>query len=343
MKLNFMCHYLSGNGGVETVLTDVLNYLSKDNDVTLTLTNEPENENWLRSLSNKIIIKKPMIENKVGKVAFFSREFISSSQDEIMIILGANLIKLGYKIRKIFNKRYKIVSWIHFSLNNQDMFDPNNIKYADRHWAISTAIKNELEDLGISSEEIDLIYNPVNHNTLITKNNSDTLKLAYIGRMQITGQKNLSDLLEGIRQYKGKIRVDFFGTGKDDLLIKEYIEKYNLEKKIIWHGWVKNPWDKLKELDATILTSNYEGLPMVFLESISRGIPVISSKFLGYTDVVKENINGYSYNVGNIQELLNCMVNIKNMDYNSSKIQESISQCYSENYLEKLELILKKI
>ena len=105
MKLNFMCHYLSGNGGVETVLTDVLNYLSKDNDVTLTLTNEPENENWLRSLSNKIIIKKPMIENKVGKVAFFSREFISSSQDEIMIILGANLIKLGYKIRKIFNKK----------------------------------------------------------------------------------------------------------------------------------------------------------------------------------------------------------------------------------------------
>ena len=223
------------------------------------------------------------------------------------------------------------------------MFDPNNIKYADRHWAISTAIKNELEDLGISSEKIDLIYNPVNHNTLITKNNSDTLKLAYIGRMQITGQKNLSDLLEGIRQYKGKIRVDFFGTGKDDLLIKKYIEKYNLEKKIIWHGWVKNPWDKLKELDATILTSNYEGLPMVFLESISRGIPVISSKFLGYTDVVKENINGYSYNVGNIQGLLNCMVNIKNMDYNSSKIQESIFQCYSENYLEKLELILKKI
>lgn len=46
MRLNFMCHYLSGNGGVETVLTDVLNYLSKDNDVTLTLTNEPENENW---------------------------------------------------------------------------------------------------------------------------------------------------------------------------------------------------------------------------------------------------------------------------------------------------------
>ena len=88
-----MCHYLSGNGGVETVLTDVLNYLSKDNDVTLTLTNEPENKKWLSSLNRKIIIKKPKFENKVGKVAFFSREFISSSQDEIMIILGANLIR----------------------------------------------------------------------------------------------------------------------------------------------------------------------------------------------------------------------------------------------------------
>ena len=42
---------------------------------------------------------------------------------------------------------------------------------------------------------------------------------------------------------------------------------------------------------------------MVMLETVARGIPVITSKFKSYDDIVKENINGYSYSLGNIKEL----------------------------------------
>lgn len=52
---------------------------------------------------------------------------------------------------------------------------------------------------------------------------------------------------------------------------------------------------------------------MIFLESISRGIPVISSQFDGYDDVVKDGINGFSYRLGNINKLTKVISKIKNI------------------------------
>ena len=46
---------------------------------------------------------------------------------------------------------------------------------------------------------------------------------------------------------------------------------------ITWHGWVDKPWEKINSASCTLLLSKFEGFPMVILESLSYGIPVISS------------------------------------------------------------------
>ena len=90
------------------------------------------------------------------------------------------------------------------------------------------------------------------------------------------------------------------------------------------------------------MTSKFEGLPMVFLESISRGMPVISSRFDGYDDVIKEKINGFSYEPGNIDKLTKAIAKIKDIK-DKKKIQNSINEFYNDNYFAKLDNVIKEI
>ena len=52
-KLNFLCSELSGTGGTETVLIKVLNHLVNKYEITLTLSNMPEEKEF--KLENRII------------------------------------------------------------------------------------------------------------------------------------------------------------------------------------------------------------------------------------------------------------------------------------------------
>ena len=134
------------------------------------------------------------------------------------------------------------------------------------------------------------------------------------------------------------------GSKKEIAKCKNYIDKNQITSKVTWAGWQKDPWHYLKDknIDGVILTSNFEGLPMVFLESISRGVPVISSQFDGYDDVVKDKINGFSYEPGNIDKLTEIIGKIKDIK-DKKKTQNSINEFYNDNYFAKLDDIIKQI
>ena len=166
MKLTFICHKVQGRGGTETVLVKVLNhFVDENNEVRLILSNSPSDQSWLNDLDKRISIKKPISGNKIVKAAYFSKIFILADKDEVFILLSANLIKFAKRIQKISHKKNKVISWIHFSLFEQEMFNPLNIKYADYHLAISSAIKKQLISLGVPQNRIYLIFNPIKKNT----------------------------------------------------------------------------------------------------------------------------------------------------------------------------------
>ncbi|MFM9785588.1 glycosyltransferase [Streptomyces scabiei] len=45
----------------------------------------------------------------------------------------------------------------------------------------------------------------------------------------------------------------------------------------MFKGFYTNVWSHIKEADALVLTSKYEGLGMVLIEAAARGISLISS------------------------------------------------------------------
>lgn len=346
MHLTFIANKITGHGGTETVLVKTLNNLAQDNNkIKLVLSNLTPNREWLQKLDKSIKIVYPHNSSKAYRLIYFTRIFVSGPQNETYIILSPNIIKLFAKLRKLTHKKCKIVSWFHFSIANQKVYNPDNIVYADYHLAISSAIKKQMIDLGISPQSIFLIFNPAEHHQALEVPKSDGAKhLLYVGRIQENGQKNLQELLHAVSLIKFPMILDVFGSGEDEQKCRRLCHQLGIEKKVVWHGWANNVWDELTFRPfATILTSHFEGLPMVFLESISRGIPCVSADFDGYDDIINDGQNGAHYQLGNIHQCAGKIREVAEANYNVPTVQKSIAKFYEEKYFSYLKKVLQKI
>lgn len=343
--IKFVASHLSGNGGTETVLIPVLNHLAENTTVELTLFGTPDNNYWLSKLSSNIKVKVINYSGKFSKLFAFTQEAFSIKKNEFLISLSPSFIKLASIIRKVRLTKFKIISWIHFSLVDQDLFNPHDITYADYHLAISNKIKKQLIDLGVPAKRVSVIYNPIKQEDTWYSQQHTGINIAYIGRIAFRGQKNLKELFDGLKN-SPNTHLFIIGNGSKEEVAKckDYAAKKRITSKVTWAGWQKDPWKYLedKDIDGVILTSKFEGLPMVFLESISRGVPVISSQFDGYDDVVKDGINGFSYQPDDTVELAKVICKIKDIK-NKKGIQESITKFYNDNYFAKLDNIINNM
>lgn len=346
MKITFICNKITGRGGTETVLVKVLNGLKKRGyDVRLVLSNLTDDKKWLSRINSQINYVYPKNDSRLGRLLFFAKIFKQVKNKETFIILSPNLVRYFSLLERISHKQVTIVSWIHFSLDHQNFFNPKVLLSADYHLAISSAIKQQLVAMGVPDNRIFLIFNPADMHHMFRPHSQDNKShLLYIGRVQQFGQKNLAELLSGIKQVSSDIILDVYGSGKDLRQCKNQCRTLGIQNRVVWHGWSNDVWKDINfKPMALILTSKFEGLPMVFLEAMSRGIPCISADFDGYDDVVVEKVNGFSYHLGNTTQLASTIEKTSEMKFIPSEIQNSIEKYYSDDYYDRLENSLRII
>lgn len=121
--------------------------------------------------------------------------------------------------------------------------------------------------------------------------------ILYIGR--ISKEKNIDMLLEAFQKFSiinNDVKLIIVGDGKDD--IRSSIRKIgNINGRIKLVG--RTDYEDIKyylaHSDYMISTSCTEGLPFSFIESMSVGVPVISSNIIGCREVVKDMKRGFLY------------------------------------------------
>ena len=83
------------------------------------------------------------------------------------------------------------------------------------------------------------------------------------------------------------------GDGEEKEKLNELIDKYNLKKYLILHGFEQNPFPYLKQADIYIQPSRYEGYATTITEAIILGKPIIATTFSGVREQVIPDFNGY--------------------------------------------------
>lgn len=103
-------------------------------------------------------------------------------------------------------------------------------------------------------------------------------------------QKKLSRIIQAamlLKQDGYKFKIIFVGDGPDTEKYIKLVKKNNLQQYIIFEGKKENPYPYYKIADCIVLSSDYEGYPVVFLESYVLNKPIITTKVSDYQDILK--------------------------------------------------------
>tara|TARA_B110000503_G_C7162772_1_gene420458 strand:- start:2699 stop:3775 length:1077 start_codon:yes stop_codon:yes gene_type:complete len=96
-----------------------------------------------------------------------------------------------------------------------------------------------------------------------------------------------------LKQYKYKFVVaGSLDYAKSSGLKKEELEEANIDKTVKFIGYQKNIYKILKKTAIVCLPSYREGLPKSLCEAAACGIPIVTTKSVGCTEVVKSKFNG---------------------------------------------------
>ena len=151
--------------------------------------------------------------------------------------------------------------------------------------------KNVVSELGIDKKKVFVIRNGVNTDTykplddLNIKsryNLSDKRVILQVGSVyENKGQARVAEMLAPLLKNSKNLVYAYVGgivSQEYAETVKNTAEQYDVSDKVVYLG-TASPGEEMNALyniaDATVFASEYEGFPLVCVESVSAGVPVI--------------------------------------------------------------------
>lgn len=113
---------------------------------------------------------------------------------------------------------------------------------------------------------------------------------------QRKGTEVLIDALAILREQELPARlrcVGGFETTEYENELKRRVAQYSLEKFVDWTGFTREVNAELNRMDLFALPSLFgEGLPMVVLEAMATGVPVVATDVEGVPEAIRDGVDG---------------------------------------------------
>jgi len=152
---------------------------------------------------------------------------------------------------------------------------------------------------------------------------------------RIEKEKGVSYLIEAlplIRKEIENVRLIMIGKGSDEPRIYSLIHKYGLQDIVKHFRDVEDSllFNYYSLADIFVTPTIYEGLPLVVLEAMACGLPIIATNTAENPQVVKDGKNGYLVPVADSKAIADAV--LKMHDKGKIKKMSEYSKCIIKDY-----------
>ncbi len=250
------------------------------------------------------------------KVLRFLKDFISEKEIDILHCQLPRSIMLGYLLKRKFPDLKYIIH------EQGDVFESRVHarllrifrKKADGILACSKATANMLSLRAfIEPGKINILYNFVDLSRFGPDKTSsfNGKKIAFAGRIE--KRKGWREFILAADVFRDREELSFFlaGTGTEVNRLTRSIQKPK-DNNIRYVGYIADMRAYYQEMDLLVIPSYFEPMGMVAVEAMACGIPVLASDVPGLNEVVKHDINGWTYPPKSVGELVRAIEGILN-------------------------------
>ena len=309
-KLLFSAHNLD-LGGIETALVTLVNYLSNQGyDVTIAL--EKREGVFLERLhkeikiieyntnTNKNIIIRKLCNlwNRIKFIVKYKNKFDFSASFATYSLASSFMARTASKNSALWGHSDYLTLYQGNTEEVKKFFQDIKVEEFKHIIFVTQKGANTFLEIFPNFKEKTIICNNLIDGENIIKKSHELVEDAQkeniptflnVGRHEERAKK-LTRIIEATKMLKKEnyqFRVLFIGDGEDTDLYKQKVKEENLEDTIFLLGRKENPYPYFTISDCVILSSEYEGYPVVYLESFVLNKPIITTKVSDYEQVEK--------------------------------------------------------
>lgn len=365
-KILIISAWLPG-GGVETVISNFSRiFFSRGYQVKVVCLSSFIEWKWFENKEFDITFHSIYQFEKDLNILFSLknyRKIISILRKEINAYPNSNILITHTFLGLFVNRLYKIlgVNFFFFPMNPlfkqlQNNTIKNYLYCKIKRIYVNILIKNFNSTICISSQiqnQLAFLPNIPSYLTFVPINLNENLNLnkipkiphyLFIGRLD--KRKNLTFLLKSLSQLKSKNwKLDIVGEGPEKEIAYKLSIDLKIQENLNWIGLRFPPFGNTLDYTSLFMTSLSEGFPIVVIDALSFGIPVICSNNLSiYEDAIIEGFNGFRYLNNSNESLCDTIekINSDNLTFISQEIsKQCVNKFNDDQYYKRLCEILK--
>lgn len=159
-------------------------------------------------------------------------------------------------------------------------------------------------------------------------------RVLFLGRLE--KEKGFNDLLLAVARIRTRvpgIRLVCGGAGNDSE-VRNWIETAGIGDLVELRGWISGTakHECFENAALLALPSYIENLPMVIIEAMAAGLPVVASAVGGIPDVIEDGKDGLLMQPGDVGGLADAIARLLNNQPMREQMARNARQKYENNY-----------